>query len=144
MGDWATVRYDESWEEKLDPEIIPLCDALNAAGFVTTSSCCGHGYAWPYVWFEHSADTRIESLARFILATEIADFRQDFSLWQKEVRLDGYAWLLEIHLNDVHRDTPTDIGLKSAKRALGRVTALVNEWSEVERMERVITTGRPG
>ena len=41
--DWDTVRNDPNYEEKLDPEIIPLCDALNRAGFSTTQSCCGHG-----------------------------------------------------------------------------------------------------
>lgn len=132
MADWKTVRFDESWEEKLDPEIIPLCDALNAAGIVTTSSCCGHGYAWPHVWFEHSTDERIESLARFVLKAEVGDHRPYFSMFQKEIRLDGYAWSLCIHLNNIYHDTPITVGLEEATRALANVTKLVNDWATVE------------
>jgi hypothetical protein len=32
--------------DKMDPECIPLCDALNIFNGITTiASCCGHGYA---------------------------------------------------------------------------------------------------
>lgn len=129
MAEWKTVRFDPGYEEKLDPEIIPLCDALNAAGFVTTQSCCGHGQGWPHVWFEHSSDERIERLARFVLQAELGDYRHHFSVFQKEVRLEGYAWCLEIHLNDVYADTPPSDALKQAVRALVIVTDLVNAWA---------------
>jgi|SRR5579872_234050 len=128
MGDWKAVRYAPSYEEKIDPEILPLCDALNAAGFVTTSSCCGHGSAWPHVWFEHSTDERIEKLARFVLKAELGDFRPHFSMFQKEIRLEGYAWSLEIHLNDVYADTPSKIALERAVVALGAVTGLIDKF----------------
>ena len=129
MSDWKTVRFDPSYPEPLDPEIIPLCDALNAAGFITTASCCGHGADWPRVWFEHGSDERVESLARFIKSTEQRDYAPDFSVFQKEVLWPrGYLWCLELHLNNVYRDTPASTGLAEASRALSRVTALVNEW----------------
>jgi hypothetical protein len=125
MADWKTVRYDPNWEEKLDPEIIPLCDALNEAGFVTTSSCIGHGVCWPHVWFEHSTDERIEKLARLVKVTELGDYRPYFSMWQKEILTEGYAWSVEIHLNDVYSDTP-------------RAVAREAEISAVNSMARVI------
>ena len=125
MANWQTARFDDAYEEKLDEEIVPLCDALNAAGFVTVSSCCGHGGDWPRVWFEHSTDARIGALARFVLATEQSDFAPDFSLFQKEVRLDGYLWCWELHLNNVYRDTPTEVALAAARDALARATRLV-------------------
>ena len=129
MADWQTVRFDPAWEEPLDPEIIPLCDALNAAGFVTVSSCWGHGYAWPCVWFEHSSDERIEGLARYIIAGEQGDFRPHFSSIWKEIRLDGYLWMLEVHLNNVYHDTPIEVGQEEARTALLAVTGLVRAWA---------------
>lgn len=131
MADWDTVRYDPSYEEKLDPEIIPLCDVLNAAGFITTSSCCGHGHNWPHVWFEHSSDERIENMARFVLNAEVGNYRPYFSMFQKEIRLDGYAWSLEIHINDVYSDTAPEEFLRRAKIALAKVTELVQAWMKV-------------
>src|SRR5665213_4215552 len=92
MADWQTVRFDPSYEEPLDIEIVPLCDALNAAGFVTESSCCGHGHRRPIVWFEHSSDGRIESMAKFVLAHELADFGLFCTTFQKEVRLDPVSY----------------------------------------------------
>jgi hypothetical protein len=126
--DWKTVRYDPTYEEKLDPEIIPLCDALNAAGIVTVSSCVGHGHSWPHVWFEHSSDERLERLARFVKATEAGDYRPYFTMWRKEIMDDGYAWSVELHLNDVYRDTPPAVREGKEKEALARVTQAVLEF----------------
>jgi hypothetical protein len=140
MADWKTVRFDPAYEEKLDPEIIPLCDALNAIGIVTTSSCVGHGHSWPHVWFQHSTDERIERLARFVKATEVGDFRPYFSVWQKEILLPGsaedmllqggtgYAWCVEIHVNDVYGDTPRSVTREKENEALTRVTQAVREF----------------
>ena len=42
---------------KMDPECIPLCDAINSyPGFETTESCCGHGNHPFWIFF------RIDSL----------------------------------------------------------------------------------
>jgi hypothetical protein len=129
MADWNTVRFDPDYEEKLDPEITPLCDALNAAGFVTTSSCCGHGYGRPHVWFEHSTDQRIVNLARYILADEPQENLRYSSVFQKEVLLHGDAWSLEIHLHKVYQDTPEPAALKEAEFALANITKLVTSWA---------------
>src|SRR5579864_2093461 len=129
MADWNKVRYDPSYPEPLDPEIVPLCDALNAARFVTTASCCGHGKAWPHVWFEHSTDERIESVARFVKERERGDFRPHFSMWQKEILEQGYAWSVEIHLNNAYGDTPAEDGLRMAVSAISEVTRAITEWA---------------
>ena len=128
MADWNTVRYDPAYEEPLDPEIIPLCDAFNAAGFVTTSSCCGHGHRWPHVWFEHSSDERIEAMARFVMERNKGDFRPFCVDFQKDIRLDGYAWSLAIRLNNCFRDTAPGEMLRQATEAMGWVTNAINDW----------------
>jgi hypothetical protein len=131
MADWQTVRFDPSYEEKLDPEIVQLCDAFNAAGIITASSCCGHGFMWPHVWFESGQnDAHIEKMARFVLKDEVGDNRRHFSSFSKEVRLDGYAWKLVVHLNNMFIDTPLEEGLKEAVLALDRITLAVIAWQQ--------------
>lgn len=127
MADWKTVRYNPSWEEKLDPEIIPLCDALNAIGLVTTSSCIGHGHSWPHVWFEHSTDERIEKLVRLIKATETGDYRPYFSMWQKEILPVGCAWSVEIHINNVYSDTPRSVVRAAEISAVNCIAQVIRE-----------------
>lgn len=128
MADWNTVRFDPTYEEKLDEEIIPLCDALNAVGIVTTSSCVGHGHSWPHVWFAHSSDERIERLARFVKSAEAGDRCPYFTMWQKEILDDGYAWSVELHVNDVYRDTPSAVRMEKENAALARITQAVLEF----------------
>lgn len=128
MADWKTVRFDPTYEEKLDLEIIPLCDALNSVGIVTTSSCVGHGHSWPHVWFEHSSDERIERLARFVKETEAGDYQPYFTMWQKEILPDGYAWCMELHINDVYSDTPSRVCIAKENDALARVTQAVADF----------------
>jgi hypothetical protein len=149
MADWQTVRYDPTYEEKLDPEIIPLCDALNAAGIVTTSSCCGHGAGWPHVWFEHAIDERrIESLARFVKDRERGDYRPYFTSWTKEILLEAlpgiygphpYHWCVEIHLNNVYADTPPKVALAMAVDAIDATARAVLVWaSSQEAIDRFV------
>jgi hypothetical protein len=132
MADWKTVRFDPTYEEKLDPEIIPLCDALNAIGIVTTSSCVGHGHSWPHVWFEHSSDDRIERLARFVQQTEAGDYRPYFTMWQKEILADGYAWSVELHVNDVYGDSLPSVRVEKENQALARITQAVLDFQSHE------------
>jgi hypothetical protein len=132
MADWKIVRYDPTYAEPLDPEIIPLCDALNNAGFVTISSCCGHGSDWPRVWFEHSTDNKIENMARFVMSKEAGHFRPFFSMFQKEILMVGYIWLLEIHINDMYANTPPLIGLRMAVKAMDSVAQTINAWHNNE------------
>jgi hypothetical protein len=131
MADWNIVRYDPNYIEPLDAEIIPLCDALNDAGFVTVSSCSGHGVNWAHVWFEHSSDERIESLARFVKSKEQGDYRDYFSMWQKEILLDGYMWSVEIQCNNMYGNTPRAEGLKIMISAINQVAAAIRNWNEI-------------
>jgi hypothetical protein len=140
MSDWQTVRYDPTYPEPLDPELLPLLDAMNAAGFVTIASCCGHGANWPYVFFAHSSDERIERLARFVKSSEIGDFRPFFSRWQKETLLEpnglshgqAYEWCVTLHLNNCYGDTPTAEALAAAVKAIESTAARVAEFAACE------------
>ena len=137
MADWATVRYDPAWEEKLDDEIVPLCDALNDAGFVTTHSCCGHGSAWAYVGIEHRDEARIERLARFIMARQSTDYfphLTDFSkdIVDKCVQPCGYLWRMQVRVHSMYADTPASEGLAAMAAALDANTALVREFAAQE------------
>lgn len=130
MADWNIVRNDPTYEEKLDPEIIPLCDALNAAGFETIASCCGHGQDWPRVWFLHLNDAAVEVMARFVMKSEEGDFRPYFSVFQKEILPKGFRWTIEIHLNNAYASTPTDIFLRDAVAAIGAVAKRIDAWRD--------------
>jgi hypothetical protein len=133
MAEWSTVRNDPNYPEPLDAEIIPLCDALNAAGFVTESSCCGHGYRNPAVWFEHSTDERIESLARFVIRRESGDYKPHYSVFEKEILFEGYRWALHIHVSDVYGNTPEVESLKKSVQAITEVTRSIEDWFASER-----------
>lgn len=134
MAEWQTVRFDPTYSEPLDAEIIPLLDAMNAAGFVTVSSCCGHGGSWPYVHFKDTDTRRIEALARFVMERERGDFRPSFTRWQREL-VDpadvegGYLWGVEIHLNDMFADTPHDVALGQAVAAINELANRVTEFA---------------
>ena len=128
MADWTTAKHGSPTGEIIDPEILPLCEALNAAGFVTTASCCGHGKRWPHVWFEHSSDERIEAMARFVMGQTPGDYRPFRPAFSKEILVDGCGWCLEIHLNNVYADTPVGVAMKDAKYAMSRVTAAIQAW----------------
>jgi hypothetical protein len=141
MADWQTVRFDPTYEEPLDPELIPLLDALNDAGFVTISSCSGHGSGWPHISFAHSDDARIERLARFVMATEAGDYRPYFSMWQKEILLaphalshgHAYIWSVELHLNHVDGLTPQADGLREAVKAINATATQVARFRSEEK-----------
>jgi hypothetical protein len=133
LADWKVVRFDPTYIEPLDKEIIPLCDILNEAGFVTTASCSNHGHGWPIVWFEHSSDKRIESLARFVMEQEAGDFRPHFTLFKKQIDPVGYTWSIEIHLNDVDGTTLQEIGLREAEKAINKVTESIKLWFKYDK-----------
>lgn len=120
MADWKIVRFDPNYPEPLDVEIIPLCDAMNAAGLVTTSSCCGHGSRWPHVWFDHPYDAYVEALARHVMAREGGDYRPHYTMWQKDIRPEGFGWSLEVHLNNVYATTPGEEALAMAVVAINQ------------------------
>ena len=131
MATWQTVRFDPTYEEPLDPEIIPLCDALQAAGFNTVSSCFGHGLDWPRVWWNSSTpDIRSESLARFLLRRSGGDYKPFTPFVQKEILDVGHRWMLEIHVHDTYCDTPQTKAREMAAMAVMAVTKHVGEWAE--------------
>jgi len=139
MSNWQAVRHDPTYTEPLDPEVIPLCDALNAAGFVTTTSCSGHGYQRPCIWFEHSDDKRIESMARFVLEGLHIDYGPHTVRIRKEIHLDGeYSWSIDINCWDINADTPNlrESWLKSGTKGMGLVAYLIGAWSDLETREK--------
>lgn len=128
MADWNTVRYDKAYPEPLDEEIIPICDALNEAGFETTCSCCGHGQDWARVWFQHKSDARVEDFARFVMESEKGDYRSHFTVFQKEIHPIGHIWVLEVHCNDVYSTTPSKDFLNKTNQALNSLSLAVKAW----------------
>lgn len=133
MADYQTLRNNPDCIEPLDPEIIPLTDAMNAAGFVTTQSCCGHGTDWPRVWFVHSSDERIESMARYVIKNEEAQERPYHPRFCKEIFAEGYGWALELHLDDVYATTPQVIALAMAVTAINNTAQLIEKWANEKR-----------
>jgi hypothetical protein len=104
--DWQTARYDESYPEKIDPLILPLCDALYNAGFEPTGSCCGHGIQWAYVFFKAS-DYNGHQLAVYIHNRVIKNNYQFYPEITMEVMADGsHQWSLEIKPNCIYYNTP--------------------------------------
>jgi hypothetical protein len=53
-GNVGPVIYETNPDgDKMDPECIPICDAINALdGLETVASCCGHGYTRFRIYFE--------------------------------------------------------------------------------------------
>ena len=137
MADWQTARFDPAYEEPIDPSIIPLCDALQAAGFNTVASCCGHGQAWPHVfWDDSTPDQTCEALARFLLRRTGGDYKP-FTPWcQKEILETGHRWCLEIHVHDQYADTPTAKAFAMASMAILAVTKHVREWQGFRSLAR--------
>jgi hypothetical protein len=135
MADWQIVRFDPTYEEPLDVELIPLLDSLNAAGFVTTSSCCGHGHNWPFVFFEHSTDERIESMARHVLRRNEGSVLF-FPRFRKEIWMDGYDWALHLHLVEAFGDTQEEEFLRQSIEAINITAAFIDEWAYKGRESR--------
>ena len=50
--------------DKMDPECIALCEAMNKLpGIRTTESCCGHGERSYHIWFKADG---LESLPKLV------------------------------------------------------------------------------
>jgi len=47
----AMITTDFAYEGVIDTECLPLCEAMNALGLRTISSCCGHGDEPFRIWF---------------------------------------------------------------------------------------------
>jgi hypothetical protein len=75
------------YDDQIDPEVIPLCDILNALpGIKTTSSCCGHNHA-P---FTISFQVNNTNIGLFFLIRSI-----DRKYWEY-----GYLWKVELSVVD--------------------------------------------
>ena len=130
MADWKTVRFDPTYEESLDAPIVPLCDALQAAGFNTLSSCCGHGHGWPHVFWDDSApDARCEALARFLLAKAGGDYRPSRPEVAKCIQEVGHTWMLEIHVHGMYANTPVDEAMRLTIEAINATAEHVAEFA---------------
>ena len=116
-------------DERIDPEILPLCDALFFAGFLPISSCCRHGLDNPHVCLSGTTpDARFEELYRFVEGRR----NFDYALWrldvQKDLRLDGHVWYVVVHLWDVFSDTPTSVVMAKATKAILECAELVGAF----------------
>lgn len=139
MTDWQTVRYDPTHEEKIDPQILCLCDALNEAGFETISSCCGHG-AWPSVFMnDKTPDKRYENLARFLLKNSPLS-PEGLSIYsptmEKQILAVGHCWHLKLILWNVYCDTPHKEGMEVAVEAINHVTQQIRKFAENQKGKR--------
>ncbi len=57
---------------KMDPECIPLCDAINRApGLQTTESCCGHGRSPFRIWFRVTDPVNFSMLLYFLVPCHV-------------------------------------------------------------------------
>lgn len=132
MSDYETVRNDPAYPEKLDPEIIPLCDAMNGAGFTTTCSCWGHLSNTPKVWFDQP-DVRAERFARFLLNKEF-DFGPQGWVITKTIEKEGHVWCLEIKPTEIYMNTPEEEISAKTLAALAVTVELVGEFSKSENL----------
>lgn len=128
MTTWEETKKELAETEPLDPEVIRLCDALNAAGFVTEASCSGHGGQRLMVWFEHSTDARIEQMARFV----ISKLEQPYSVRiRKQIygKPGEYNWSIEVNHWDIWAETPQDKALKMWEEGANEVARLISLWT---------------
>lgn len=71
------MKYDGN----MDPECIPLCDAINRIpGVRTTESCCGHGTDTFRVWFQPK-DQRTVSILLYYIDPCHVGFRWDCNVY---------------------------------------------------------------
>jgi hypothetical protein len=49
-------------------------------------------------------------------------------MWQKEILDDGYAWSVELHVNEVYGDTPPAVRIRKENDALARVTQAIKDF----------------
>ena len=78
--------------ETLDPEVIPLCEALNSLGGIETiSSCCGHGYAPFRVYFTAANFNSLRPILEVIDESEIWSMRTSMATGNMKIYfvLDG-------------------------------------------------------
>jgi len=79
------------FDDRMDPEVVDLCIALNQLpGVITTESCSGHGEQPLQIWFK--VDGRIDPKLRgLFFLTRCTDRRY----WQH-----GYEWKISLSVSD--------------------------------------------
>lgn len=83
-----TKKYD--YGGKMDPEVVDLCNAMNALpGIRTFESCCGHG-KYPFqIWFEVRDPAGLFFLVRCV----------DRRYWEH-----GWRWQISLSVGDLMRE----------------------------------------
>ncbi len=107
----------------MDPEVLRLCNVLNALpGISTTSSCCGHGKSPVSIFL--TVDPRIDPRAEglFFLARCM-----DRRYW-------SHDWSLSLSVSDVMRDDLPPVYYQLESVSVGE-KAYVEAESLVENME---------
>ena len=75
------------YDGQMDPEVVPLCDALNSIPRIRTfSSCCGHRKDDFRIWLHASSFAALGKLCYFI-----AGCHSGFYDWRIEARSDCSA-----------------------------------------------------
>jgi len=84
------LNYSQNYDEQMDVECIPLCDALNSLpGIQTCESCCGHGKKPFAIWFRCTSELGLRFLGRCI----------DRRYWRY-----GNNWRIELDNSDLNYD----------------------------------------
>jgi hypothetical protein len=110
--------YPPDLDEPIDPEVLPLCEALQAAGFDTIFSCGGHE-SGPYVaWLSSGADVQL-----VLYLNRRAETEKRFTLWPAHIyqacRIPGIKsyWQLKLVVHD-----------GDSKDACAEVAGWVKDW----------------
>lgn len=127
---YAEARAD-SYPEKVDPEIVPLCDALNAAGFPTNASCWGHCRLnnGPHVTFFCEIE-QAEALQRALREASDKDLTDGgLGVWQASLRMYlypwGREWEIEVDAHGLYHDSPMPLVRALRLHALKQATAVI-------------------
>ena len=90
LGYYITKR------SKIDPEILPILDRFNEAGYFTESSCQGHydldkslsvgeiSYKIPYIIFEELSTSDIQKVIKGIDELKLITIKLEYSVFPKE------------------------------------------------------------
>lgn len=80
-------RNDFLYEDDMDKEVLPLCNAMNSLiGIETFESCCGHSCAPFRIWFKATNPIGLFFLARCV----------NHRYWKY-----GYLWKIELTIGDI-------------------------------------------
>jgi len=144
---YAEARSPEH-TEPVDTEIIPLCDALNAAGFRTNCSCWGHGRLnnEPSVCMFCTIE-QAEALDIHLREASEKDLTAEgLGVWQACLMMHlapwGHEWEIQVRAHDLYCDSTPDDVYEKRLHAVKQATAAVLSYAhEPVASERTIVTG---